>query len=175
MHLKMEELTSFGEIISNVFKNISLDESNKAINIYNEWKKILCKIKSSNPNEGQNIAEHSRVVDLKNGILLVEVDHPGWQNLIQFYKKFILKGFEFSFPNLKIKTLAFRLKGNEFVLSDVDSTKTVKEEIEKRAEEEENAIRKAGISSKNSDNIKKSIEIPQEMKSIFESWQNSID
>lgn len=171
----MEEITSFGEVINNVFRNISLEESNKAINIYNEWKKILCKIKSSNPNEGQNIAEHSRVVDLKNGILLIEVDHPGWQNLIQFYKKFILKGFEFSFPELKIKTLAFRLKGNDFRLSDVDSTESVKEEIEKRVEEEEKAIENAGISSKNSDKIKKNIEIPQEMKSIFDSWQNSID
>lgn len=171
----MEEITSFNEVISNVFKNISLEESNKAINIYNEWKKILCKIKSSNPNEGQNISEHSRVIDLKNGILLIEVDHPGWQNLIQFYKKFILKGFEFSFPELKIKTLAFRLKGNDFGLAEVDSTEAVKEEIERRAEEEEKAIKNAGIKSDNSDNIKKNKEIPPEMKSIFESWQNSID
>lgn len=171
----MEQITSFGEVINNVFKKISLEDSNKAVNIYNEWKRILCKIKSSNPNEGQNIADHSRVIDLKNGILLIEVDHPGWQNLIQFYKKFILKGFEFSFPELKIKTMAFRLKGNDFGLADVNSVEKVKKEIEKRAEEEEKAIKNAGISFENSDINKKNLEIPEEMKSIFESWQNSID
>ena len=89
-----EEIVSFSQIISNAFDSIKIENAKNSVNIYDEWKKILSRIKtnSSNPNEGLNMAGHSRVIDLKNGILLIEADHPGWISLIQFHKKYILNG-----------------------------------------------------------------------------------
>ena len=86
-----EEIVSFSQIISNAFNSIKVENAQNSVNIYDEWKKILSRIKtnSSNPNEGLNMAGHSRVIDLKNGILLIEADHPGWISLIQFHKKYI--------------------------------------------------------------------------------------
>ncbi|UKI55723.1 MAG: DUF721 domain-containing protein [Treponema succinifaciens] len=83
-----------------------------SVNIYDEWKKILSRIKtnSSNPNEGLNMAGHSRVIDLKNGILLIEADHPGWISLIQFHKKYILNGFRMKFPEVEFKNSCIPLK-----------------------------------------------------------------
>ena len=97
-----EEIVSFSQIISNAFDSIKIENAKNSVNIYDEWKKILSRIKtnSSNPNEGLNMAGHSRVIDLKNGILLIEADHPGWISLIQFHKKYILNGFRMKFPEV---------------------------------------------------------------------------
>jgi len=72
-----EEIVSFSQIISNAFDSIKVENAKNSVNIYDEWKKILSRIKtnSSNPNEGLNMAGHSRVIDLKNGILLIEAAH----------------------------------------------------------------------------------------------------
>ena len=108
-----DEIIKFDEVINNTFKNIKVENIKNARNIVTSWEKVLMRIKSNiNENEGRNIASHTRVLDLKNGILLVEADHPGWIELVQLHKKFILKGLKMEVPELKIETLAFKLKGN---------------------------------------------------------------
>ena len=49
-----EEIVSFSQIISNAFNSIKVENAQNSVNIYDEWKKILSRIKtnSSNPNEG---------------------------------------------------------------------------------------------------------------------------
>ena len=37
------------------------------------------------------LAAHSRLVDVQNGILLVEVDHPGWLQMLQLRKAALLE------------------------------------------------------------------------------------
>ncbi len=170
----MNEIQSFSEIIAHAFSNIQVEDARKALNIYDEWKKILCRIQSSTPNEGQKLACHSRIIDFKNGILLVEADHPGWITLLQFHKKYIVKGLNLAFPNLKVRTLAFRIKGTRDALADsVFNEDDARKELEKRLEKEEDANRAAGISQKKKYNQNKECELPDELKNIFESWQNS--
>ena len=128
-----EEIVSFSQIISNAFDSIKVENAKNSVNIYDEWKKILSRIKtnSSNPNEGLNMAGHSRVIDLKNGILLIEADHPGWISLIQFHKKYILNGFRMKFPEVEFKTLAFRLKGNKGeISSEIESKDSIYKKVE---------------------------------------------
>ena len=81
-----EEIQSFGDIVNLTFKNISKDKYENSNSLISLWEKVLLRIRSgTNPNEGRNLATHSRVVDFKNGILLVEADHPGWIQLLQPY------------------------------------------------------------------------------------------
>ena len=110
-----EKVFNAGSIMEILFSNLNVEDSSKAVNISNDWKKIVSKIKSSpdidekrNENLGFNISHHSRVVDLKNGVLLVEADHPGYINLLQFYKNFILKGFQMNGNKYGIKNIACR-------------------------------------------------------------------
>ena len=90
-----EDIVSIGRVVEKMFGNLSVEDTRKAVTITNEWKKIVSRIKPSpnssvrNENIGNNLADHSRVVDLKTGVLLVEADHPGWISLLQFYKSFI--------------------------------------------------------------------------------------
>ena len=107
------------------------------------------------------------VVDLKNGVLLVEADHPGYINLLQFYKNFILKGFQMNGNKYKIKNIAFKLSG---------ARGFAEESIEKK---EADGIRMAEIQIKKEDECIKPAEseflskrtnkeLPQELKNIFE-------
>ena len=108
-------IENINELIHKTFSSISVGDAKRAQNIFSAWEQVLSKIKSvnqdANPNEGQNLVDHTRIIDLKNGILLVEADHPGWISLLQFHKKFILNGMRMRIPDLEISTLAFRLKG----------------------------------------------------------------
>jgi hypothetical protein len=58
---------------------------------------------------GQRLADHSRPVEAEKGILLVEAEHSGWIQLLQFKQEAILEELSLKYPELKIRTVAFRL------------------------------------------------------------------
>ncbi len=58
---------------------------------------------------GENLAAHSRPVDVRNGIVFVEADHPGWIQLLQIDQGRILEMIRHSFPALGISGIAFRM------------------------------------------------------------------
>ena len=100
------------------FTNIDFSKSDKLTNV---WKKVVSKIsvtkfESENSEKrmsiGERLAGNTRVVDLKNGILLIETDHSGWIQYLRTYQKFILNGLKKELPDLKISSLAFRQAGS---------------------------------------------------------------
>ncbi|HUW69792.1 MAG TPA: DUF721 domain-containing protein [bacterium] len=58
---------------------------------------------------GPNLAAHSRPVDVRNGIVFVEAEHPGWIQLLQMNQHRILETIRIAFPELGISGIAFRL------------------------------------------------------------------
>jgi hypothetical protein len=58
---------------------------------------------------GENLAAHSRVADVRNGIVFVEAEHPGWIQLLQMRQDTILDAVARTFPELGISGIAFRL------------------------------------------------------------------
>lgn len=57
---------------------------------------------------GDRLSAHSRPVDVRNGIVIVEADHPGWVQLLQLDQKRILDAIKRSFPELDITGIAFK-------------------------------------------------------------------
>ena len=117
-------------------KNIDPEQVRQGNKISSLWTQIVESIRSNSingENIGKNMASHSRVIDLKNGILLVEADHPGWIQMLGNYKKYILKGFQMKIPELKIETLAFRLAGTNAEISKIH--REIDEEKQRNAEE----------------------------------------
>lgn len=172
-----EEIVSFSQIISNAFNSIKVENAQNSVNIYDEWKKILSRIKTNslNPNEGLNMAGHSRVIDLKNGILIIEADHPGWISLIQFHKKYILTGLRMKFPETEFKTLAFRLKGNkDKISSEIENNNSIYKRVEKKLEIEEEINKKSGVNV--NENLRKleKKELPPELKVLFDDLRKSM-
>ena len=54
---------------------------------------------------GTDIAAHSRVVDVKQGVVIVEVDHPGWLQVLQMKKAKILTEMKKRYPALGIENM----------------------------------------------------------------------
>ncbi len=55
------------------------------------------------------LLDHSRIVDLKNDVLWVEVDHPGWMQMIHLQQARILRQVRHLYPQLKIRGLSCRV------------------------------------------------------------------
>jgi len=123
---------------------------------------------------GERLAGNTRVVDLKNGVLLVESDHPGWIQYLRMYQKFILTGLKMNLPNLKITNLAFRVAGEKVSLSDTYEQQLAKSrrEMEKKIEEQEKQLKKYEKKSENKENV--SSELPPELLAKFDSIRQSM-
>ncbi len=136
-------------VVDGVFDGLSIggQGARRAGETFAVWRKVLLGIRSSsNPNEGANLADHSRVVDLKNGVLLVEADHPGWIELLQLRKNFILNGLSMYAKGMGVQTLAFRLAGKRGnVTGDAYSTEEARGLAERRLAREESALAKADL------------------------------
>lgn len=174
-----EEIVNINELIHRTFENISVEGSKSANRIVESWRNVLSRIKSvnpqMNPNEGENLIDHSRVVDLKNGMLLIEADHPGWISLLQFHKKFILKGMQMSVPDANINSIVFRLRGTrDEISSPGEREKIVRANIEKRIESEEKNLNQANLSHQNVQKSYKIEELPPELAEIFADLKNTM-
>ena len=119
-----DEFIDSAQMISKVFKNISSQDVENSSKIQQAWQTTVSKISGN----GEKLAAHSYPVDLKNGVLLVESDHPGWNQMLQMHKKFILTGLNRLSGGVAIETLAFKVKGSGAALAD-------KEELERKAVE----------------------------------------
>ena len=120
------------------------------------WRKVVMRIKSNAENSeredlinkriplGERLASNTRVLDLKNGVLIIESDHPGWIQYLKFYQNFIIKGLKMENPDLKITSLAFSLKGKEEKEIDVyqEALKKARAEMEERFRKNEEEARK---------------------------------
>lgn len=58
---------------------------------------------------GEQIAAHSSVSDVRNGMVVVEADHPGWIQLIQLHQERILAELRREYPTLGIHGLRLQL------------------------------------------------------------------
>lgn len=86
-----------------VILNGLIDEKiSKADSVLRLWKKAV----------GEKIASHSRIIDISNGNLLIETDHPGWSQQILFRKKRILEDLNRSIPEFDIKNLLVRIRSS---------------------------------------------------------------
>ena len=160
--------------------NIGTSEANEICSI---WRKVVSGVRSFKHDSqdsdkrmplGERLAGNTRVVDLKNGVLLVESDHPGWIQYLRMYQKFILTGLKMNLPNLKITNLAFRVAGEKVSLSDTYEQQLAKSrrEMEKKIEEQEKQLKKYEKKSESKENV--SSELPPELLAKFDSIRQSM-
>ncbi|WP_407429527.1 DciA family protein, partial [Treponema sp.] len=148
-----------------------LEKNNKLLK---SWKYVITSIKSNainGNNLGENLYSHSRVIDLKNEILLIESDHPGWIQTMKLYQKYILNGLKRGVPEVKISSLAFRLRGTNVQLHNQISEEKVRDEMKSKIENEDEIIRKFDEAN----GINKKAEILSEKKEMPENLQKILD
>lgn len=166
------EIISFSDMIMNVFNVIDENSIKKNSKFFSAWKTVVTKIS----NCGQNLFEHSTIVDIKNNILLIETDHPGWSQMFKMNSKFILNGLKMYVPEMKINSLAFRLKGSNAMLHNINYEEEIYKENQKeskRIEKEEEFLNKY---EKKDENKGTNCELPPELVAKFESMKKqSVD
>ena len=83
------------EILKNYFNDAQIDRADQYHSFFSSWKQLA----------GINISAHTRPRDIRNRVLIVEADHPGWVQLLQMQKRPILKKIRREFPQLDITDL----------------------------------------------------------------------
>ena len=162
------------EFIMTAFNNIERAEFEKNNKLLKTWRTTLESIRSNaknGENLGANLYSHSRIIDLKNGILLIECDHPAWIQTLRLYQKYILTGLNRSLPDIKISSLAFRLRGSNAELHLQVTEEKIRSNIETRIQAEEKIIKefdeKNQKNKENSNSPLQSKEIPENLRQIL--------
>lgn len=156
-----KDVFTVGQSFDSIFRNIDRSKMQSGLTISDVWEETITKIYKYGP----KLAGHTNVVDLKNGILLVETDHPGWNQILQSHKDFIMKGLKMNVKDIEINTIAFRVRGTERGLSEnyEEAKEREKNAYLKQMEADEKRLEQMGFT----DNRPKE-EVPDEVKKLFE-------
>lgn len=142
-----------GEVISSILSPEQSREFESIASFYTSWEKLT----------GSRLAAHSEPLDIRNGILLVKAEHPGWIQLLQIEQQKILEKVKNAFPELKITGISFRLDEPH-----VETQKKRKEESIKESEPE------VKIEEKDLKKILNNVK-DEEFKKVLESLASTID
>ena len=171
----MDKIYSNSEMIKAVLEGILSDVDKKRMEessiFISKWKKIVTSVKSIvNPDCGNSMYAHSQVIDVKDGTILLQVDHPGFIQLFETHKKYILRGLEMHIPQMKIKNMSYVLnKKNDYNTPREMTKEEVRKSLEKQYPEEK--ISDNAITEQNSSRQRY---FPPELEAIFSRMRNSI-
>ncbi|MDR0723491.1 MAG: DUF721 domain-containing protein [Treponema sp.] len=90
-----------GELLSFFFDEKTLDRAQEYSELFASWASVV------KAHRIPAAADHSRIVELERHVLLIEVDHPGWIQLLQTKQRELLRALQSRFPD--ITGISFRL------------------------------------------------------------------
>jgi hypothetical protein len=96
-----------GDILSAIFDERFVKKAQGYSKFFDSWTDITAK------NGIPAAADHSRIKDLDRGIVLIEMDHPGWKQILQTKQSKFLNDFRIRFPELDITGVALMLGKSE--------------------------------------------------------------
>ncbi len=83
------------DFIDTLMESFQIDKHSSSINLFSSWQSIA----------GTDIGSHSTLKDIEGTTLIIEVDHPGWLQMVLLRKNQLLKGVNKAFPELGITDL----------------------------------------------------------------------
>lgn len=92
-------MKKIGELLKEYLREKGWLSGNPYDPLFHEWKRVA----------GDALAAHARLIDVQNGILLVEVDHPGWLQMLQLRKASLLDAARRVAPLASIEGIRVRL------------------------------------------------------------------
>jgi Protein of unknown function (DUF721). len=96
-------MNTAGNILSALFDEQFMKKAKTYSKFFDSWKDITEK------NGIAAAADHSQIKDLDRGILLIEIDHPGWKQILQTKQTKLLNDFRIRFPELGISGISLML------------------------------------------------------------------
>jgi hypothetical protein len=149
-----------GELLSAFLDEKMLNKARGYSKLFLFWTQITQKYQIA------AAADHTRILDIDHGILIVEADHPGWIQILQTKEHRLLSDLQRQFPELEIAGLSFRLSKGP-----IQAALAVEEPKETAAEDTAEAETSAAESPYNNpyDNIK-----DEDFKNTLKSLEKSI-
>ena len=92
-----------GDILSVLFDERFVKKAQGYSKFFDSWTDITAK------NGIAAAADYSRIKDLDRGIVLIEMDHPGWKQILQTKQTKLLNDFRYRFPELDISGISLML------------------------------------------------------------------
>lgn len=94
---------SVSQLLSAYFGENTLKEGEEYVRFKRAWVAIA----------GPRLGEHSWPADVRHGVLFVETEHSGWIQLLQMKQERILEEVSRRYPQLGVRTMAFRIASGE--------------------------------------------------------------
>ena len=92
--------TAMNTLVPSVMKGFGLEKRLHESQVFHLWQQIV----------GADVASHAHPVSLRNGILVVAVDHPIWlQELQRFHKALLLQKVQECVGKKAIRDIFFRI------------------------------------------------------------------
>jgi hypothetical protein len=108
-----------GDILSVLFDKGFVEKAQGYSRFFDSWTDITAK------NGIAAAADHSRIKDLDRGVVLIEIDHPGWKQVLQTKQSKLLNDFRIRFPQLDISGISLMLGSGK--PQDAQKTEAVRE------------------------------------------------
>lgn len=90
-----------GDILKSLLDENQNKEAQQYYRFFSAWDEIL----------GERLAGRTRAVELKGKTLIVEVDHPGWIQLLDMRKAHIIHELGERFPGLEVEKIRYYVAG----------------------------------------------------------------
>jgi hypothetical protein len=103
----LDLMKTAGEIFSALFDEKFMKKAQKYSKFFDSWKDITAK------NGIAAAVDHSHIKDLDRGLLMIEMDHPGWKQILQTKQSKLLNDFRIRFPELDISGISLILGKSE--------------------------------------------------------------
>ncbi len=90
-----------GELLKEYMREKGWSREDPCARIFLDWKGIV----------GDRLGLHSRAIEIQDGILTVEVNHPGWMQMFMMRKASIIGAVRRAAPGVDIREMRLRLGG----------------------------------------------------------------
>jgi len=92
-----------GDLISAVFDEKFIEKTRGYSAFFDCWEDLMVK------NGIANAAGHSWIKSAEKGLVWIEVDHPGWKQILQTKESKLLHDFRYRFPDMGISGISIVL------------------------------------------------------------------
>jgi hypothetical protein len=140
------------EILARVLDEKSRKLGQTYSSIFGTWSEIA----------GESLAEHSRIYEIANRNLFIEVDHPGWMQLLLMKKPQILRVVKRKYPAIDVKDIKIKVN--------LSYPGTIPEEVEPRADHNGSEYTAEGEQREDLDRMLSSVsqeELKRRLKRLF--------
>jgi predicted nucleic acid-binding Zn ribbon protein len=98
--LDSNAVTSLSKLVPGVMKGLGLEQRLQQSQAFSLWPQIV----------GSDIAAHAQPVSLRNGTLVIAVDHPVWlQELSRYHKTLLLQKIGERIGKSAVRNIVFRI------------------------------------------------------------------